>query len=206
MSSRAASLVWVVSGPSGSGKTSLCEALLKDALMSRRLMKSVSYTTRKLRPGERQGVDYVSVTTAAFLALLRRGSFLEHERIFDAYYGTPKSVITRAQRAGKDVLLAIDVKGAATVRRRLARSVVSIFIMPPSGRALTARLNGRGTEDKKEIAKRLRRVKIEISCAKNYDYIVVNDDFREALTKIKAIMTAKRCEGPYVRTFGKADR
>jgi guanylate kinase len=206
MSSRAKApvLTWVISGPSGSGKTSLVEALLEDQQLRGRLLKSVSVTTRALRSGEVEGRDYVTVDETAFRSLARRGELLEHERIFGSYYGTPKKILVEAERSNKDALFCIDVKGAAAVRRRLKKNVFSIFIMPPSPGALLERLAGRGTETNKQIQKRLRRVKIEISYAKNYDYIVVNDRFDAALEKIKAILTAKRCEASYVRTAGKA--
>jgi guanylate kinase len=202
MSSRpqAPVLTWIISGPSGSGKTSLVEALLKDPYWRGCLIKSVSVTTRALRNGEAQGRDYVTVEKAAFRSLARHGAFLEYERIFGFYYGTPKKIIDVARRENKDALFCIDVKGAAAVRRVLKKNVFSIFIMPPSQKALLERLAGRGTETKKEIEKRLRRVRIEISRAKDYDYVVVNDRFDAALEKIKAILTAKRCEVHYVRT------
>ncbi len=198
-------LTWIVSGPSGSGKTTLCEALQNDPVWRDRLIKSVSITTRCLRPGEVQGQDYVVVSEAEFRGLLRKGALLEHERIFGFYYGTPRKILEDARRQGRDALFCIDVKGAAAVRRRLKKDVFSIFIMPPSQKALLERLAGRGTENKKEIEKRLRRVKIEISCAKHYDYVVINDRLDAALEKIKAILTAKRCEVSYVRSFRKAE-
>jgi guanylate kinase len=199
-------VAWIISGPSGSGKTTLVEALLKDPCWRARLLKSVSLTTRALRPGEVQGRDYVSVDEPAFRSLARQGALLEYERIFGFYYGTPRRILDEARRGRQDALFCIDVKGAASIRRRLKKNVFSIFIMPPSMRALLGRLTGRGTETKKEIEKRLRRVKIEISCAKKYDYVVVNDRLDAALEKIKAILTAKRCEASYVRTTGKTER
>jgi guanylate kinase len=198
-------VTWIISGPSGSGKTSLVEALFKEPCWRERLIKSVSVTTRRLRNGEVEGRDYVTVDESAFRSLIRQGALLEYERIFGFYYGTPKKSLDEARREKKDALFCIDVKGAAAVRRALKENVFSIFIMPPSTKVLLERLAGRGTETKKEIEKRLRRVKIEISCAKNYDYVVVNDCFDSALIKIKAILTAKKCEASYVRPFGKTE-
>ena len=187
-------VVWIVSGPSGSGKTTLCAALLKDPVWRRRLCKSVSYTTRKLRQGEVEGRDYCHVTKETFLALKKRRAFLEHEKIFGFYYGTPRKILDEAERRGRDVLLSIDVKGATTVRRALKGRARSIFIMPPDQATLLKRLTRRSTETKKEIENRLKRVKIEVLRAKEYDYIVVNKDLQKAVAALKAILAAERQE------------
>jgi len=198
---------WVISGPSGSGKTTLCEALLKDAFWRKRLAKSVSYTTRPLRSGEKEGRDYRHISEEKFLKLKRDGGFYESEKIFGSYYGTPKKAFLDAKREGKDLLLSIDVKGARSLRKSLGKDAVSIFVLPPGLKVLQQRLRHRSTEGKKDIEKRLRRVKIELSFMKDYDYIVVNDDLKVALAKLKSILTAKQCEGTYVlRTIGKAYR
>ncbi len=197
---KAAPLVWIVSGPSGSGKTTLCDALLKERFWRDRLLKSVSYTTRALRQGERAGRDYVRVTPRRFLALKACGGLLESERIFGSYYGTPRKVLGDARRAGKDVLLCIDVKGAQTLRRRLKKRAASIFVVPPTIEILMDRLRRRSTEGKKEIVRRLKRVKIELSYARFYDYILVNGDFRAALRSFKSILRTKRPEGSVIPT------
>ncbi|MGE5279194.1 MAG: guanylate kinase [Deltaproteobacteria bacterium] len=180
--------MWIVSGPSGSGKTTLCEALLREKTWRRRLMRSVSCTTRRLRRGERAGRDYVPMAEKEFLRLRARGGFLESEKIFGSYYGTPRRALEEAARAGKDLLLCIDVKGARNVRRKLKKDVVSIFVVPPSIEVLMERLSRRATEGKKEIVKRLKRVKIELAYARFYDYILVNGEFREALRRLKSIL------------------
>ena len=199
--------VWIVSGPSGSGKTSLCDAFLQDDFWSKRLMKSVSYTTRPMRPGEKEGKDYIHMTPQKFLSLKRAGVFLEREKIFGFDYGTPKKVLEDARRADKDLLLCIDVKGAKRVKKFFKKNAVSIFILPPQLKALRGRLKKRLTESEKDIEKRLRRVKTELSYIKDYDYVVVNDDFNVALKKLKSILTAKHCEGAYVlRSIGKTYR
>ena len=198
---------WIISGPSGSGKTTLCEALLKDAFWSKRLVKSVSYTTRPLRRGEKEGRDYRRISEERFLRLKEDGGFYESEKIFGFYYGTPKKAFLDAGKEGKDLLLSIDVKGARSLRKSLGRKAVSIFVLPPELKVLRERLRLRSTEGKKDIENRLRRVKIELSFMKDYDYIVVNDDFNVALAKLKSILTTKQCEGAYVlRTIGKAYR
>ncbi len=199
--------VWIVSGPSGSGKTSLCDAFLQDDFWSKRLMRSVSYTTRPMRPGEKEGKDYIHMTPQKFLSLKRAGAFLEREKIFGFDYGTPKKAIEDARRADKDLLLCIDVKGAKRVKKFFKKNAVSIFILPPQLKALRGRLKKRLTESEKDIEKRLRRVKTELSYIKDYDYVVVNDDFNVALKKLKSILTAKHCEGAYVlRSIGKTYR
>ncbi len=191
MSNKKSNRVWIVSGPSGSGKTTLCNKLLKDSFWKKRLMKSVSCTTRPLRPGEKEGRDYFHISQKKFLRLLRQGAFLESEKIFDFYYGTPKKILEEARKRGKDPLLCIDVKGAQAVKRALRKNIVSIFITAPGTRTLSRRLKRRCTEGKKAIEKRLKRVGMELSFARGYDYIVVNDDIRKALKKIKAILTTE---------------
>jgi guanylate kinase len=189
---------WIVSGPSGSGKTSLCEALLKNPFWGKRLLKTVSYTTRSLRPGERQGRDYRHISKERFLILKKQGALLESEKIFGAYYGTPKKAVAEAKRLGRDLLLCIDVKGARTLRRFFKKEATSIFILAPKEKVLRERLKKRSTENRDQIHRRLRRVKSEMGHMKEYDYVVVNDDFNEALGKIKSILTAKTCEEAYV--------
>lgn len=187
-------LAWIISGPSGSGKTTLCEALLKDRVLGKSLLKSVSYTTRLRRSNEKEGQDYHYISKDKFLELKSDNALLENEKIFETYYGTPKSIVNTAQKKGRDLLLAIDVKGAAKLRRYFKEKAVSIFIMPPDIQSLVKRLTQRRTETKKDIEKRLKRVKIETLCARDYDYIVINDDVDAALSRIKSIMVAKKCE------------
>ncbi|HQP91056.1 MAG TPA: guanylate kinase [Candidatus Omnitrophota bacterium] len=185
------SRIWILSGPSGSGKTTLCEGLLKDPFLKKRLIKSVSCTTRPARKGEVKGKDYCHVSREEFLKLLKKRAFLEHEEIFGFFYGTPKTVVEEARKRSKDLLLCIDVKGARTVRRYFGKRALSIFIAPPDLKVLVKRLKGRSTESKKDIEKRLKRVKIELSFAREYDYIVVNDDLKVALKKIKSIILSE---------------
>ncbi len=198
--------VWIVSGPSGSGKTSLSDALLDSYGWREKLMKSVSYTTRPRRDGEKDGKDYVHIKPEAFLRLKRAGALLESEKIFGFYYGTPKKAVYDARRAGKDLLLCIDVKGARRVKN-FFKNAVSIFILPPEIKILRQRLKKRLTENEKEIARRLKRVKKELSYMGDYDYVVINDDFNVALKRLQSILTARQCEGEYVlRSIGKTYR
>lgn len=187
--------MWIISGPSGSGKTSICNGLLADPAWKKRIFRSVSYTTRPLRPQEKDGRDYIHVTEPQFERMERSGSFLENEKIFGFRYGTSRSMLNDARKQNKDLLLCIDVKGAQTVRKNLGKEkVCSIFLLTPELKALSQRLKDRCTEGKKDIEKRLRRVKIELSYIKKYDYVVVNDRLEDALNKVKSILTAKRCE------------
>jgi guanylate kinase len=194
MYKKAVCMVWIVSGPSGSGKTSLCRALLLDGAWKKKLLRSVSYTTRPARRGEKDGKDYHHVSEKEFLGLKKHSGFLESEKIFGFYYGTPKKSLADARKEKKDLILCIDVKGARTIKRALKDNVDSIFILAPKLKVLTERLQKRSTEGKKDIQKRLERVKMELSYARDYDYIIVNDDFDKALGEIKSILTAKRCE------------
>lgn len=194
LSEKKAGFIWLISGPSGSGKTTLCEALLKDPFWSKKIVKSVSWTTRGPRPGEKKGQDYCYVSKDRFDALAAGGGFLEQETIFGERYGTPKSFVTKTLAAKKEPLLCIDVKGACRVRRIFGKKAVLIFIQAPQGNALERRLSKRSTETKKDIAKRLRRAKIEFSYLRRYEYSVLNDNFNDALMQLKAILTAKHCE------------
>ena len=191
-------IVWIVSGPSGSGKTTLCQALLGERTWGKKLLKSVSYTTRPLRKGETEGRDYHHVSEKEFLELKRKRAFLENEKIFGFYYGTPRKIIADARRRQKDVLLSIDVKGAQTVKKALRAGVVSIFILAPKLGDLIKRLRQRSTENGQEMRRRLKRVKMELAYSRGYDYIVINDYVKKALEQIKSILTAKRCDGDYV--------
>lgn len=193
LNKKQAPAAWIISGPSGSGKTSLCQALLKSSPWKRMLLKSVSYTTRPLRGSEKDERDYRHISEKKFLELRRRKAFLESEKIFGFYYGTPKKIVADAKKQNKDLLLCIDVKGAQTVKRALRKNAVSIFILTPKLKDLIERLRKRSTENKQDIQKRLKRVHMELSCRRGYDHIVVNDNFRKALEQIKAILTAKRC-------------
>lgn len=180
--------LFVVSAPSGSGKTTLCARLLRAVP---RLTRSVSVTTRPPRRDERHGRDYWFVTEREFLHRRRRGEFLEWARVFGAYYGTRRVAVERSLRAGRDVLLSIDVQGAAQVRRRRPASV-SIFILPPSLETLRRRLVARGLDQPAAIRRRLAVARREIRQAGRFDYVVVNDDLDTALERFRAIVLAER--------------
>ena len=184
MSARRGKL-FVIAAPSGAGKTSLVRAL-----MQRRpaLRFSISYTTRKQRPNERDEHDYFFVNKEKFEQMRDAGEFLEHARVFDNYYGTSRKQVERLLDEGQDVLLEIDWQGAQQIRRTLPECR-TIFVLPPSREALEQRLRGRGTDSDEVIARRLRDSLADLSHWNEFDYIVVNDDFDRATDELEAIVT-----------------
>lgn len=184
--------LFIVSAPSGAGKTSLVKALV-ERLDHIRL--SVSYTTRPPRPGEREGVDYHFVDEDTFRRMVREGAFLEHARVFDHFYGTSRAWIEEQLRAGTDVVLEIDWQGARQVREVIP-GAVGIFILPPSRAVLEARLRGRGQDDEAVIARRMQDAVNEMRHYKEYDYLVINDVFDEALAQLTHIVHAARLRTP----------
>ncbi|MFO1418634.1 MAG: guanylate kinase [Methylotetracoccus sp.] len=180
--------LYVVSAPSGAGKTSLVNALRASVAD---LAVSVSHTTRAQRPGECDGADYHFVSRATFEAMIAAGEFLEHARVFDHYYGTARHSVDSQLAQGGDVLLEIDWQGARQVRM-LMPEARSIFILPPSREALAARLQARGQDDASTIARRMADAVSEMSHFEEYDFLVVNDAFDEALEQLRAIVIADR--------------
>lgn len=183
-------LILIVSGPSGSGKSTLVQRILELP----GTMPSVSFTTRPRRATEASGKCYDFVTEAEFDAMVARGEFLEYARVFGRHsYGTPKKWLEESRRKGLDLVLEIDVQGAAQVKEKLPESV-AIFILPPSRRELEKRLRGRGQDTPEEIARRLSKAREEIAASeKFYDFCVVNDDVERAGREAQAIVLALRC-------------
>ena len=181
--------LFVISAPSGAGKTSLVKALLEQ---TEGIGVSVSHTTRIKREGEQDGVDYHFIDKESFIALVEQGAFLEHAQVFDNYYGTAVTNIEAKLKQGEDVILEIDWQGAAQVRKQLPHSV-NIFILPPSRQALEERLRGRGQDSDEIIARRMRDAKSETSHYSEFDYLVVNDDFDNAIVDLRGIVLARRC-------------
>ena len=180
--------LFVLSAPSGSGKTTMLQALLK---RNKDLVLSVSATTRRPRAGERHGKHYWFLSSAQFRRGITRRDFLEHARILRNWYGTLRVPIERTLRAGKDVLLGIDIQGARQIRRS-DLPVTTIFLRPPSMKVLRERLVRRGTETPAQIQDRLRLARRELKEAKRYDYAVVNDHFRDAVEAVEGIIRAER--------------
>ena len=185
-----APLVLIVSGPSGSGKSTLVQKILELP----GTMPSVSCTTRPRRTTEASGKCYDFVTEAEFNAMAERGEFLEYARVFGKHsYGTPKKWLEESRRRGLDLVLEIDVQGAAQVKQKLPESV-AIFILPPSREELERRLRGRGQDADEEIARRLSKAREEIAASeKFYDFCVVNDNVERAGREAQAIVIALRC-------------
>jgi guanylate kinase len=185
-----APLVLIVSGPSGSGKSTLVQKILELP----ETMPSISCTTRARRATEASGKCYDFVTVAEFDAMVERGEFLEYARVFGKHsYGTPKKWLEESRKKGLDLVLEIDVQGAAQVKEKLPESV-AIFILPPSREELERRLRGRGQDSDDEIARRLAKARDEITAfGKYYDFCVVNEDVEQAGREAQAIVTALRC-------------
>lgn len=185
--------VFIVSAPSGSGKTTLVERLLRDVPL---LHFSVSYTTRSPRGQERNGREYYFVSRAEFEAMLGRDELLEWAEVFGNYYGTARRFLEEARQGGADLLLDIDVQGAAQVRKKLPEAV-SIFILPPSRDELEARLRRRSQDSEEVIAKRLRDAQREIQGVSLYDYVLINDQIEQSAADLQAIVLSERaCRYP----------
>jgi guanylate kinase len=185
-----APLVLIVSGPSGSGKSTLVQRLLQMP----GTMASRSCTTRMRRTTEARGKCYDFVTNEEFEAMVSRGEFLEYARVFGRHsYGTPKKWLEESRAKGLDLVLEIDVQGAAQVKEKLPESV-AIFILPPSRAELERRLRGRGQDSEEEITRRLARARAEIEAfGKYYDFCVMNQDVEQAGREVESILTAVRC-------------
>ena len=180
--------LFVVSAPSGTGKTTLIRKLCGDIA---EIDFSVSFTTRKMRKGEREGVDYHFVDDDRFSRMVDAGEFLEWARVHGRRYGTSAALVDAALARGHDVLLDIDTQGAASVRA-LRGDAVLIFILPPDRSALAARLEGRGLESAADIARRMGNAREEMEKYVNYDHLVINDNLEAALRELEAIVLSYR--------------
>jgi len=182
-------LMLVLSSPSGAGKTTISRALLQE---DHNLVMSVSATTRPPRPGEIEGKDYFFVEPVDFNLMINRGELLEHAKVFNHYYGTPKGPVDAALAEGRDVLFDIDWQGTQQLAHKARADLVSVFILPPSTAALEQRLKTRAQDSAEVIASRMSKAAEEISHWSEYDYVVVNDDLERCLAEVKAILTAER--------------
>ena len=180
-------ILFVLSAPSGAGKTSISRELLA---RQPGLCQSVSFTTRPMRSGEQEGVDYHFVSPARFEQMVHEGAFAEWAEVHGNRYGTARATLQRAAAEGRDVLLDIDVQGAAQLRASGLEGVF-IFILPPSMAELRQRLAGRNTDSAEVIERRLHNAVSEIRAAVHFDYIVVNDDLDRAVATVQAILLAE---------------
>ena len=198
----------IVSAPSGAGKTTLVANVLKRV---DRLLSSVSYTARAPRRGEEHGVHYHFVARPEFEAMVERGEFLEWAEVHDNLYGTSRRMVEELRAGGADVVLTIDVQGAANARR-VFPDAVSVFILPPSYAALAERLEARGANQSDDLQVRLRNARQELAQYRHFDYLVLNDDIEQATRELAAIIVAERCRRraraavaeQIVQTFGRS--
>jgi guanylate kinase len=190
------SLLMIVSGPAGSGKTTLCDRLLAE--FSPTMSRVVTATSRPPRQGEIDGVDYFFMSDADFSRRVAAGEFYEHARVHSFRYGVLREAVLRNLDASRDLLLNIDVQGAATFRAaaridpRMGDRITSVFIMPKSIGQIRERLEGRGTDDSTEISRRLETAKIEIGVWKSYDYCIISGSREQDYESIRAVYMAER--------------
>jgi len=190
-------LMLVLSSPSGAGKTTLSRQLLDN---DSHIQLSVSCTTRAKRPGEKDGVDYKFLDTASFRGMIDRGEFLEHARVFDHYYGTPRAPVEKALDAGRDMLFDIDWQGTQQLKEKGRDDLVTVFILPPSTRDLERRLITRAQDSPDIVAQRMAKAADEMSHWAEYDYVIINRDIATSLTELKSVLTAERLKRE--RQFG----
>jgi guanylate kinase len=194
-------LLVLISAPSGGGKTTMCQQLLA---AQPNMARAVTCTTRPPREGEHDSVDYYFLDAGSFLKRVQAGNFLEHATVYGNSYGTLKSEVLGKLRQGKDVLLNVDVQGAATIRERadedpeLKRALVTVFLTPPSLTVLEARLRKRGTDSDAAVQKRLSVARQEIAQWKNFDYLLISTSIKEDLRRIQSIIEGEQMRTPRV--------
>ncbi|MBP3841738.1 MAG: guanylate kinase [Bacilli bacterium] len=181
--------LYVISGPSGCGKDTIVNSLLKK---NKNLWLSISCTSRAPRGNEKDGVEYFFLSEEEFEKEIENDGFLEYAKYAGNYYGTPKKSIEEHLNNGEDVILVIEIQGALKIKNLLPETLF-IFILPPSMKELKRRLEGRGTEDKEKIDKRFLRAYEEINEVGKYNYVVVNDEVKNAVEKVNAILISEKC-------------
>jgi len=182
-------LMLVLSSPSGAGKTTLSRQLLEN---DPHIRLSVSCTTRERRSSEQDGVDYTFIDATTFRGMIERGAFLEHARVFDHYYGTPREPVEAALSAGRDMLFDIDWQGTQQLKEKGRDDLVTVFILPPSTRDLEKRLITRAQDSPGIVAQRMAKAADEMSHWAEYDYAIINRDIATSLIQLKSILTAER--------------
>jgi guanylate kinase len=182
-------LMLVLSSPSGAGKTTISRALLTEET---HLTMSISVTTRAPRPGEQNGRDYFFVDEAEYHKMVKSGALLEHARVFDNFYGTPRTYVEQQLAMGRDVLFDIDWQGTQQLKASAGPDLVSVFILPPSIADLEKRLRGRAQDSDEVVKNRMARAADEMSHWPEYDYVIVNRDVEQSIGQVRAILTAER--------------
>jgi guanylate kinase len=181
-------LLIVVSGPSGAGKGTICDALRQ---RHPSIKYSISMTTRAARKGEKDGINYFFTNNQHFEELLAEDAFLEHAKVYDHYYGTPKKYVFDQLQQGNHVMLEIDIQGAMQVKERYPKGIF-IYIVPPSLAVLENRLRTRGTDSDDVIKSRLAKVRDELKWIDKYDYVIINDSLEKAIEQADAVFTAEQ--------------
>lgn len=184
-------LMIVLSSPSGAGKTTLTRKLLAE---NENMTMSVSATTRAPRGGEKEGKDYYFLSKTQFSDMVAEDDFLEHAKVFDNFYGTPRQPVETALESGRDVIFDIDWQGAQQLAEAAANDLVKIFILPPNMQELESRLRSRAQDSDSVIAKRMSKAETEISHWPEYDYVIVNEDIETAMDELRAIISAERMQ------------
>ena len=178
--------LFVISAPSGTGKTSLIQAILEDMVASNTYL-GISCTTRKARPKEEDGVSYFFISQMSFMEKVKNNDFLEYAEVFGNFYGTPKDWVLSVLSRKENVLLELDIQGALQVKEAFPEAK-TVFIIPPSYEDLTKRLEFRDQDSKIEISKRLKEARNEVDIGKDFDQVIVNDNFDDALEDLKQFM------------------
>lgn len=184
-------LMIVLSSPSGAGKTTLTRKLLAE---NENMTMSVSATTRAPRGGEQEGKDYYFLSKTQFSDMVAEDDFLEHAKVFDNFYGTPRQPVETALENGRDVIFDIDWQGAQQLAEAAANDLVKIFILPPNMQELESRLRSRAQDSDSVIAKRMSKAETEISHWPEYDYVIVNENIDTAMDELRAIIAAERMQ------------
>jgi len=182
-------LMVVLSSPSGAGKTTISRRLLE---RDSGLTLSISLTTRRKRPGEKEGVDYLFVDAAEFARHVARGELLEHAHVFGNHYGTPRAPVEQTLSRGLDVLFDIDWQGTQQLAQAMREDLVSIFVLPPTVADLERRLRTRAQDSDEEVARRMAKASDEMSHWAEYDYIIVNRDIDESVAQVESVLAAER--------------